>query len=109
MDFLEFLSTEFAACSKPPSRDKHRKAFYPWSQQVLNRVGPRGPDAKHKSLKQSNSHKEWENLSGTSLILDFFCFVSANALCIADYTCCMKLLLKLVMRPSHFKPVQVLS
>ena len=27
-DFFEFLSTEFAAYSKPPSRDNHRKASY---------------------------------------------------------------------------------
>ena len=28
VDIFEFLSTEFAACSKPPSIDNHRKAFY---------------------------------------------------------------------------------
>ena len=33
MDFFKFLSTEFAACSKPPSRDNHRKASYPRTQQ----------------------------------------------------------------------------
>ena len=33
VDFFEFLSTEFAACSKPPSRDNHRKASYPRAQQ----------------------------------------------------------------------------
>ena len=27
-DFFEFLSTEFAACSKPPRRGNHRKASY---------------------------------------------------------------------------------
>ena len=26
VDFFEFLSTEFAACSKPPSRDNHHEA-----------------------------------------------------------------------------------
>jgi len=26
---LYLLTTEFAACSKPPSRDNHRKASYP--------------------------------------------------------------------------------
>ena len=26
LDFLEFLSAEFAACSKPQIRDNHRKA-----------------------------------------------------------------------------------
>ena len=30
---LKFLSTEFAACTKPPSRDNHRKASYPRMQQ----------------------------------------------------------------------------
>ena len=29
VDFFEFLPTEFAACSKPPSKDNYRKAFYP--------------------------------------------------------------------------------
>ena len=33
VDFFEFLSTKFAACSKPPSRDNHRKASYPRTQQ----------------------------------------------------------------------------
>ena len=33
VDFFEFLTTEFAACSKPPSRDDHRKASYPRTQQ----------------------------------------------------------------------------
>ena len=33
VDFFEFLSTEFAACSKTPSRDNHRKASYPKTQQ----------------------------------------------------------------------------
>ena len=32
VDFFEFLSTEFAACSKPPSRDNYRKASYPRAQ-----------------------------------------------------------------------------
>jgi len=27
--FLWLLTTKFAACSKPPSRDNHRKASYP--------------------------------------------------------------------------------
>ena len=31
--FLQILSTEFAACSKPPSRNNHRKASYPRTQQ----------------------------------------------------------------------------
>ena len=31
--FFEFLSTEFAACSKLLSRDNHRKASYPRTQQ----------------------------------------------------------------------------
>ena len=33
VNFFEFLSTEFAACSKPPSRDNHRKASYPRTQE----------------------------------------------------------------------------
>ena len=33
VDFFEFLSTEFAACSKPTSRDNDRKASYPRTQQ----------------------------------------------------------------------------
>ena len=33
MDFFEFFSTEFAACSKPQNRDNHRKASYPRAQQ----------------------------------------------------------------------------
>ena len=33
VEFSEFLSTEFAACSKPPSRDNHSKASYPRTQQ----------------------------------------------------------------------------
>ena len=33
LDFFEFLSTEFAACLKPPSRDNHCKASHPWTQQ----------------------------------------------------------------------------
>ena len=32
-DFFEFLPTEFAACSKPPSKDNRRKAPYPKTQQ----------------------------------------------------------------------------
>ena len=44
-DFFEYLPTEFAACSKPPSRDNHRKAFYPRHNNVT-RVGvePRSCD-----------------------------------------------------------------
>ena len=33
VDFFDFLSKEFAACSKPPNRDNHRKAYYPRTQQ----------------------------------------------------------------------------
>ena len=33
VDFFELLSTEFAACLKLPSRDNHRKASYPRTQQ----------------------------------------------------------------------------
>ena len=33
VNFFKFLSTEFAACSKPPNRDNHRKASYPKTQQ----------------------------------------------------------------------------
>ena len=33
MNIFEFLSTEFAACSKPPSRDNHCKVSYPRTQQ----------------------------------------------------------------------------
>ena len=33
VDFYEFLSAEFAACSKPPSRDNLRKASYPRTRQ----------------------------------------------------------------------------
>ena len=33
VDFFEFFSTEFAACSKPPSRDNPRKASYLRTQQ----------------------------------------------------------------------------
>ena len=33
MDFFEFLCPEFAACSKLPSRNNHRKASYPKMQQ----------------------------------------------------------------------------
>ena len=33
VDFFKFFSIEFAACSKPPSRDNHRKASYPKTQQ----------------------------------------------------------------------------
>ena len=32
VDFFEFLSTEFAACLKPSSRDNHREASYPKMQ-----------------------------------------------------------------------------
>ena len=32
-DFFEFLLTEFAACSKQPSRDNHRKTPFPKNQQ----------------------------------------------------------------------------
>ena len=32
VDFFEFLSTKFAACSKPPSRDNY-KTSYPRAQQ----------------------------------------------------------------------------
>jgi len=31
--FLWLLTTEFSACSKPPSRDNHGKTFYPRTQQ----------------------------------------------------------------------------
>ena len=33
VDFFGFLSTQFAACSKPPSRGNHRKASYPRTEQ----------------------------------------------------------------------------
>ena len=33
VDFFEFLSTEFAAYSKLPSIDNHRKASFPRTQQ----------------------------------------------------------------------------
>jgi len=33
--FLWLLTTEFAACSKPPSRDNRRKAPYPRTQQPV--------------------------------------------------------------------------
>ena len=33
VDFFEFLSTDFAACSKQPRKDNHRKASYPRTQQ----------------------------------------------------------------------------
>ena len=33
VDFFEFLSTEFAACLEPPSRDNHRKASYSRTQE----------------------------------------------------------------------------
>ena len=33
VDFFEFLSTEFDASSKPPSRENHRKVSYPSMQQ----------------------------------------------------------------------------
>ena len=39
VDFFELFSTEFAACSKPPSRDNHRKASYPRTQQRDQGVG----------------------------------------------------------------------
>ena len=32
VDFFEFSSTEFPACSKPPRRANHRKASYPRTQ-----------------------------------------------------------------------------
>ena len=33
MDIFEFLSAEFAACSLPPTRVNHRKAFHAKTQQ----------------------------------------------------------------------------
>ena len=33
MDIFEFLSAEFAACSLPPNRVNHRKAFHAKTQQ----------------------------------------------------------------------------
>ena len=33
MDFFEFLSTEFAVCSKPPNGNNYRKASYPRTKQ----------------------------------------------------------------------------
>jgi len=33
--FVWLLTTEFAACSKPPSRDNHRKSPYPRTQQRI--------------------------------------------------------------------------
>ena len=45
MDFFKFSSTEFAAYSKPPSRDNCRKASYPRTQQRDRvRVKPRSCD-----------------------------------------------------------------
>ena len=32
LSLFDFLSTEFAACSKPPSRDRHKKVSYPKTQ-----------------------------------------------------------------------------
>jgi len=48
--FLWFLSTKFAACSKPPSRDNHRKASYPRTQQRVRwgwDLKPRSRDCNH--------------------------------------------------------------
>ena len=39
VNFFKFLSIEFAACSKPPSRDNHRKVSYPWTQQREQSAG----------------------------------------------------------------------
>ena len=33
VDFFKFLSIDFDACLKPPSRDNHRKESYPRTQQ----------------------------------------------------------------------------
>ena len=33
VNFFKYLSTEFAACSKPRSRDNHRKAYHPKTQE----------------------------------------------------------------------------
>ena len=38
VDFFEFLSTEFNACSKQPSRDRHCKVSYPRMQLNVTRV-----------------------------------------------------------------------
>ena len=37
-DFFEFLSTQFTACSKPPSRDNHCNSSYSSVQQRDRRV-----------------------------------------------------------------------
>ena len=39
VDFFEYLFSEFAAFSKPPSRDNHRKASYPRTQQYDQDAG----------------------------------------------------------------------
>ena len=39
MGFFEFLSTEFVACLKPPSRSNRRKVSYPRTQQRDEGVG----------------------------------------------------------------------
>ena len=39
VDFFEYLFSEFAACSKPPSRDNHRKASYLRTQQYDQDAG----------------------------------------------------------------------
>ena len=39
--FFEFLSTEFATCLKPPSRDNHRKASFQGRKNVTKvRLNP---------------------------------------------------------------------
>ena len=45
VNFFEFLSNEFAACSKPPSRDNDRKASYPKRNNLTRmKVEPRSFD-----------------------------------------------------------------
>ena len=45
VDFFEFLSIGFAACTKPPKRDNHRKVSYPRTHSVTKvHIEPRSFD-----------------------------------------------------------------
>ena len=66
VNFFEFLCTEFAACSKPTSRDSYRKASYPRTQQ---RAMTRAPKKRRLySLDHAADKLRYQHLCGVMIL-----------------------------------------
>ena len=56
VDFFKFLPTEFAACSKPPSRDNHRQAF---TDKIPNWTKSRIEQNPERTKSRIGQNPEW--------------------------------------------------